>query len=189
MQGAQPAEGSTASNLQSGTSLALEPSKLQPTSQQQQQQQPQLSLPTQLTQSNQQQVQQIDTLQQKLPQTQDTTQLTSSEVPDLHTATPPPGQISFTIASGGPASDLSAAGVSSQQLGLIGGGGTGLSASVLGVGGEATSSDPLGLVGVGAKSSIDFGDSDSEMTDGQSIQATGKPKRIRVSNEVHLLAS
>ena len=111
-----------------------------------------------------------------------------SELLNLPTATPPPNQISFTVASGGPSSDIGGdgsggvvsgssivSGVSGQQLGLLSG--VGLPANVL-ESGDVTS-DPLSL-GVG-KSSIDFGDSDSEMTDGQSIQTPGKPKRVRVS--------
>ena len=108
---------------------------------------------------------------------------------NIQTATPPPNQISFTVASGGPGSDLGGvvvsgvSGVSGQHLGLLAG--VGFPANVL-QSGDVTS-DPLGL-GVG-KSSIDFGDSDSEMTDGQSIQTPGKPKRIRVSKAFNVASS
>ena len=99
---------------------------------------------------------------------------------DMPTATPSPSHISFAVA-GGAAAELGGvggvtgvAGVTEHQLGLMAG--IGIQANVLSSG-EA-GSDPLGL-GV-TKSSLDFGDSDSEMTDGQSIQTPGKPKRIRV---------
>ena len=129
----------------------------QPLSQQQSQQQQQLA-----PQTFQQQQQQQDAPS------------TPSDVLDLpRGTTPPPNQqISFTVAGG--AAELG--GVAGQQLGLVTG--VGIPASVLQTG--DVTSDPLGL-GL-SKSSLDFGDSDSEMTDGQSIQTPGKPKRIRVSS-------